>query len=160
MRTSTFFSEGQSEAVHQGPESDPPVETVVYNYRDKSIQAKLILPRTAPLTSHCARYTFCIAMRFEWDREKNRINQQKHGGIAFESAALVFDDPRVILRKDRIVTGEQRWHAIGAVEGAVLLVVHVYRTENENGEEETIRIISAREAHKRERRIYIQQTGE
>jgi uncharacterized DUF497 family protein len=96
----------------------------------------------------------------EWDREKNRINQQKHGGIAFESAALVFDDPRVILRKDRIVTGEQRWHAIGAVEGAVLLVVHVYRTENENGEEETIRIISAREAHKRERRIYIQQTGE
>jgi hypothetical protein len=28
------------------PEPDPPVETVVYNYRDKSIQAKLILPRT------------------------------------------------------------------------------------------------------------------
>ena len=46
-------------------------------------------------------------MRFEWDSEKNWINQQKHGGIAFESAALVFDDPRVILRKDRIVTGEQ-----------------------------------------------------
>ena len=23
-------------------------------------------------------------MRFEWDREKNRINQLKHGGIAFE----------------------------------------------------------------------------
>jgi uncharacterized protein (DUF4415 family) len=52
------------------------------------------------------------------------------------------------------VTGEQRWHAIGAVEGAVLLVVHVYCMENENGEEETIRIISAREAHKRERRIF------
>src|ERR1017187_5791619 len=96
-------------------------------------------------------------MRFEWDSEKNRINQKKHGGIAFESSALVFDDPHVIFRKDRIVTGEQRWHSIEAAEAAVLLVVHVSRTENENGEEETIRIISAREANKRERRIYIQQ---
>ena len=99
-------------------------------------------------------------MRFEWDSEKNRINQHKHGGIAFESAALVFDDPHVVFRKDRIVTGEQRWHAIGAAEGAVLLVVHVSRMENGNGEEEIIRIISAREADKRERRIYIQQAGE
>ena len=79
----------------------------------------------APLTSHSERYTFCIAMRFEWDREKNWINQQKHGGIAFESAALVFDDPHVIFRKDRIVTGEQRWHAIGAAEAAVLLVARI-----------------------------------
>jgi len=58
------------------------------------------------------------------------------------------------------VSGEQRWHAIGAAEGAVLLVVHVYRMENENGEEESIRIISAREASARERRIYIQQAAE
>jgi hypothetical protein len=98
-------------------------------------------------------------MRFAWDGEKNRVNQHKHGGIAFETAALVFDDPCAIFRKDRIVAGEQRWHALGAVEGAVLLVVHVYRIEDENGEEETIRIISAREADKRERRIYIQQAA-
>ena len=26
-------------------------------------------------------------MRFEWDREKNRVNQLNHGGIAFESVA-------------------------------------------------------------------------
>jgi uncharacterized DUF497 family protein len=31
--------------------------------------------------------------------------------------------------------------------------------ENKNGEEETIRIISAREANERERRIYIQQAA-
>jgi uncharacterized DUF497 family protein len=99
-------------------------------------------------------------MRFEWDSEKDRINQRKHGGIAFESAALVFDDPQVIFCKDRLVDGEQRWHAIGAVEGAVLLVVHAYRTENKNGEEETIRIVSAREANQRERRVYVQQAAE
>lgn len=99
-------------------------------------------------------------MRFEWDREKNRINQQKHGGLAFETAALVFHDSHAIFRKDRAVAGEQRWHVIGIATGAVLLVVHVYRMENEHDKNEIIRIISAREANKRERRIYIQQAGE
>jgi hypothetical protein len=97
-------------------------------------------------------------MRFEWDDQKSQVNQQKHS-ITFESAAPVFNHPHVVFRKDRVVDGEQRWHAIGAVETAVLLVVHVYRMENENGEEETIRIISARQASERERRIYIQQTA-
>jgi uncharacterized DUF497 family protein len=42
-------------------------------------------------------------MRFDWDEEKNRINQGKHDGLAFETAALVFNDPLVIFRKDRFV---------------------------------------------------------
>jgi uncharacterized DUF497 family protein len=96
-------------------------------------------------------------MRFEWDGEKDRINQLKHGGLAFEIAARVFNDPNVLIRKDRVVAGEQRWHAIGTTANAVLLVVHVYRKEMEDASEEVIRIISAREADKRERRIYIQQ---
>jgi uncharacterized DUF497 family protein len=99
-------------------------------------------------------------MRFEWDDEKNRINQRKHDGIAFETAALIFNDPFAVFRKDRIVEGEQRWHAIGSALGAVLLVVHVYRVEDSNDEEDYIRIISAREANKRERRIHLQQASE
>jgi len=99
-------------------------------------------------------------MRFEWDGEKNRLNQQKHSGLAFGSAALVFNDPNTIFRKDRVVAGEQRWHAIGMATGAVLVVVHVYRMENEHDKEEIIRIVSAREANKRERRVYIQQANE
>jgi uncharacterized DUF497 family protein len=98
-------------------------------------------------------------VRFEWDPEKDAGNQRKHDGIGFAVAALVFNDPDVRFRRDRVVDGEQRWHAIGVVEKAVLLVVHVYREENENGEE-IIRIISARRANQRERRIYIQQAGE
>ena len=119
------------------------------------------MPRspTRWLTVQLKCYTFCIAMRFEWNGGKNRINQEKHGGIAFESAALVFDDPQAIFRKDRVVAGEQRWHAIGLAAGALLLVVHVYRMENEHDKEEIIRIISARAANKRECRIYFQQTG-
>ena len=98
-------------------------------------------------------------MRFEWDEGKNRINQTKHSGLDFETAARVFNDSKLVLAKDRIVGGEQRWHAIGAVHDALLLVVHTHQEDEENGEE-IIRIISAREANQRERRIYIQQAAE
>jgi uncharacterized DUF497 family protein len=98
-------------------------------------------------------------MRFEWDDEKDRNNQRKHDGLAFETAALVFNDTLAVFRKDRVVEGEQRWHAIGSTSGAILLVVHVYRRKAQN-EEEIIRIVSAREANQRERRIYLQQTSE
>ena len=98
-------------------------------------------------------------MRFDWDSEKNRVNRKKHAGIDFESASFVFDDPNLMLRKDRIIDGEQRWHAIGRARRALLLVVHVYRKENENGEE-IIRIISARQANQQESRIYLEQAIE
>ena len=96
------------------------------------------------------------SMRFEWDADKNRSNQKKHAGIDFETASRVFADPGPMIRKDRVIDGEQRWHGIGAVRKAVLLVVHVYLEENPNGEE-VIRIISAREADPRERRVYLEQ---
>ena len=98
-------------------------------------------------------------MRYEWGEEKNRRNQRKHGGISFELATLVFEDERCLVSMDRIDdhTGEQRWVALGmaqpAADAAILLVVaHVYR-EDEYGEE-IIRIISAREAEKRDIRRY------
>jgi uncharacterized protein len=97
-------------------------------------------------------------MRFEWDSRKNRLNQAKHNGVDFETAARVFDDPNVVLMQDRIIDGEQRWHAIGAVSTALLLVVHVYGEDDGNGEE-IIRTIPAREANQRERRVYIQQAA-
>lgn len=97
-------------------------------------------------------------MRFEWDEGKNRINQTKHDGLDFETAARVFNDPKLVLAKDRIVEGEERWHAIGVVWGALLLVVHAYWEEDDG--EEIIRIISAREANQRERRVYIRQAAD
>jgi uncharacterized DUF497 family protein len=74
----------------------------------------------------------------------------------------VFEDDRCLALLDRIdEVGEQRWHAIGAAsieQGAevVLLVVHVYREEDNHGEE-IIRIISARWAGKNEFRRYQEQ---
>jgi hypothetical protein len=89
-------------------------------------------------------------MQFEWDSQKDRANQAKHG-IDFRTAARVFEDPDMLLIEDRIDDeGELRWHALGLPAGAepLIVVVHVYR-ETSDGEE-IIRIISARKASKAE----------
>jgi uncharacterized DUF497 family protein len=99
-------------------------------------------------------------MRYEWDGQKNRLNQRKHR-ISFEMAALVFEDECCLVRPDRLdETGEQPWHAIGAARlgpdaAVVLFVVHVYREEIDG--EELIRIISARRAGKDDFRRYQEQ---
>jgi len=92
---------------------------------------------------------------FEWDENKNAANKRKHG-ISFETAAKVFNDANWVLIEDRVDEGGgQRWHAIAMV------VVHVYRKELEqDNAKEVVRIISAREADQRERRIYLQQAVE
>ena len=100
-------------------------------------------------------------MRFEWDERKNRENQRKHDGISFELATGVFQNEHRLLRLDQVdETGEQRWHAIGAVSlapgvGDVMTVVQVYR-EDPHGEE-IIRIISARWASDDEYRRHQEQ---
>jgi uncharacterized protein len=90
-------------------------------------------------------------MRFEWDDAKNRRNILKHG-VSFEAARLVFDDPLLLAGKDRVVDGEERWLTMGQTAGDVLLVVA--HTLTWIDEEEVVRIISARKAIARERRLY------
>ena len=64
---------------------------------------------------------------FEWDEEKNRSNQEKHG-VSFETAQAAFDDPRrVILRDLAHERGEQRFFCLGRVGGGVLTVRFTYR---------------------------------
>ena len=90
-------------------------------------------------------------MQFTWDERKDQINRQKHG-ISFETAVLAFDDAHQVSSQDRIVDGELRWQTIGMVNGIhVLLVAH---TLSVKGDEEIVRIISARKATPRERRVY------
>ena len=48
-------------------------------------------------------------MKFEWDQEKNLINQKKHK-ISFETAAYVFQDENYIEMYDfEHSTEEDRW---------------------------------------------------
>lgn len=91
---------------------------------------------------------------FEWDTAKAAINFRKHG-IRFEEAALVFDDPFAKSQQDRIEGGEYRWQTLGSVGGQLLLLV-AHTTHLEDQDIEIIRIISARRADRKERRIYEQ----
>jgi uncharacterized DUF497 family protein len=90
-------------------------------------------------------------MRFEWDEVKSSRDLAKHR-ISFETASLVFEDPHMLVREDRIIEGEERWQALGLIGGAIIaLVVHTYREESG---EEVVRIISARKAAGPERKAY------
>ncbi len=93
-----------------------------------------------------------LVIHFEWDPVKASTNHRKHG-VTFEDATRIFADPYALTEPDRIdERGELRWRIIGAIEGFVFLVViHAIR---ERGDDEVIRIISARGANRKERRRY------
>lgn len=92
-----------------------------------------------------------MEMDFEWDLAKAESNLHKHG-IRFETAALVFKDPFHLSVQVSIENAEYRWQTIGAIEGCVVvLVVHTLRFESGT---EIVRIISARKACRKERKIY------
>jgi uncharacterized DUF497 family protein len=94
---------------------------------------------------------------FEWDPVKAQSNRRKHG-VLFEAAMRVFDDPYAIYELDRAVEGESRWQIVGLFEGVVLLMV-AYAVWDE-GPRESIRIISARKATRKERLAYEQNRQE
>ena len=90
---------------------------------------------------------------FIWDTGKAIVNFEKHG-IAFEEAATVFADPEGLELDDPGHSKiEKRFKRLGtSVLGRVLLVVFTIRVLA-NGNE-TIRIISARQASRKERKAY------
>jgi uncharacterized DUF497 family protein len=91
-------------------------------------------------------------MLVEWDEEKNRLNLKRHK-IRFETATVVFDDPRAVTIPDRLHDEEEeRFITLGRLEGNIILFV--VNTEREADGEEVIRIISARKATPSERKIY------
>jgi uncharacterized DUF497 family protein len=89
-------------------------------------------------------------MRWTWDRDKAKANRAKHG-LSLETAVLVFD-PLQVSRPDPHPDGD-RWHTIGLVGPVLLLVVHTWPDQSEDGEP-VGRIISARKATVHERKAY------
>ncbi len=89
-------------------------------------------------------------LHFEWDEAKNHANQRKHG-ISFEEAQTVFFDEDALefydvdhdKTEDRILMLGQSFRF------RTLMTCHCYREP-----EDIIRIISARKATAKERKIY------
>ena len=74
--------------------------------------------------------------RFEWDEEKDRLNQVKHG-VGFRLARFAFADPRRVIAEDPTHSSdEDRYHCIGRVGEGILTVRFTYR-------ENVIRIFGA-----------------
>lgn len=97
-------------------------------------------------------------MQFIWDKKKNLANIKKHG-ISLETAIHVFDDPYLLSWIDnRYEYGEEGWVGLGAIYHEIVVVV-IY-TVKSNEDEETIRLVSARKAEKKECTYYFNSIGE
>ena len=89
-------------------------------------------------------------MRFEWDADKAGKNLKKHR-VSFEEAVTAFFDSDAVDDYDPEHSGrERRYNLIGLSDRRLLFVVY---TEPEDS---VIRIVSARKAEKKHRRIYEQ----
>jgi uncharacterized protein len=96
-------------------------------------------------------------MLFEWDARKAALNEAKHG-VTFDEAVTVFLDARGLDWSDprHSTEREKRGIRIGfSVYSRILMAVYTERRRN--GAEETIRIISARRANRKERGAYLGQ---
>jgi uncharacterized protein len=88
---------------------------------------------------------------FVWDPSKAARNLAKHG-VSFDEAREVFDDDRFLVFGDPDHSGdESRFIIMGRTKRGLLLVVAY--TERSN----SVRVISARRATRRERNIYAEE---
>ena len=88
---------------------------------------------------------------FEWDEGNSRKNDQ-HGVSMAEAEQVFFNSPLLVLPDPRHSQAERRLHALGkANEGRRL---HITFTLRDAGQ--FIRVISARDMHRKERVIYEQ----
>lgn len=90
---------------------------------------------------------------FEWDVRKALANYGKHKS-SFEEAATAFGDPNGIDGADELHSQleRRRIRIANSIASRILFVVYTVRRQND--EKEIIRIISARQASRKERAAY------
>lgn len=87
-------------------------------------------------------------MKFEWDPQKEKINQKKHG-VSFGDVKEALTCGLVVVLKEDNDSGEDRYVYLGMCKKLNVLVVVVAYPD-----EQITRIISARKANKVERKFY------
>jgi hypothetical protein len=90
---------------------------------------------------------------FDWDSGNARKNDA-HEVSAAEAEQVFFNQPLLLLEDSAHSTREQRFHALGRTGDGRRL--HITFTLRDGGTK--IRVISARDMHRKERRIYDQAT--
>ena len=89
--------------------------------------------------------------KFEWDEANKTKNWAKHRVFWSECENVFFNDPLFILPDPRHSNKEERYYALGHTNNNRLLFISF------TVRKERIRVISAREMSRRERRIYNEQ---
>lgn len=89
---------------------------------------------------------------FDWDEGNARKNAEKHGVSQAEAEAIFFNEPLLVLEDSKHSQAEARFHALGETDDERLL--HITFTLRKNGT--LIRVISARDMHRKERGVYEQ----
>ena len=85
-------------------------------------------------------------MLFEWDKDKNQRNIEKHR-ISFEAAKEAFNDPKRLIYADESHSqDENRYFCVGMIDGEIVTVRFTFR-------DGSVRIFGAGYWRK-ERRIY------
>jgi uncharacterized DUF497 family protein len=89
-------------------------------------------------------------IKFEWDSNKDKSNQNKHG-VSFDEARTVFlDDYAIQFYDNEHSENEDRFLMLGmSVKERILLICHCTKESDS-----IIRIISARKATKKEKKLY------
>lgn len=91
---------------------------------------------------------------FDWDEGNSRKSVEKHAVSQAEAEQVFFNEPLLVVRDPRHSQRELRFHGLGRTdEGRRLHVTFTLRFDNT-----TIRVISARTMHRRERLRYEQES--
>ncbi len=89
---------------------------------------------------------------FDWDQGNSRKNAEKHSVNQSEAEEIFFNEPLLVLEDSKHSQAEARFHALGETDDERLL--HSTFTLRQNGT--LIRVISARDMHRKERAVYEQ----
>ena len=93
-----------------------------------------------------------LIVGFEWDEGNARKSVDKHAVLQSEAEQVFFNEPLLVLLDDKHSQAERRFHALGVTDDRRYL--HITFTLRSAGQ--LIRVISARDMHRKERRIYEQ----
>ncbi len=89
---------------------------------------------------------------FEWDKGNFEKNWIRHKVMQGECEQVFFNEPIIVFSDDKHSQIENRWYLLGRTDaGRLLFIVFTIR-------ENLIRIISARDMNKKERKNYYEQT--
>jgi uncharacterized DUF497 family protein len=89
---------------------------------------------------------------FDWDDGNSRKSADKHDVSQAEAESVFFNDPLIVVGDARHSATEQRFNALGKTAQNRLL--HITFTLRQNGT--MVRVISARDMHRKERKAYEQ----